>query len=146
MNTLLHRGFRASDSWRSLFRFDHILQGKRPSSPSDALMMQAAKRSRFRQRQGYSEEDLLQVAQRLYHSPTFQFRRPGQHRRVMTTFGAPFNEQIILILGTGSGKTLIPMLSASLPDAGTTIMIIPIVALRVDMIKRFEAVGIPSLV
>ncbi|KAF7880786.1 uncharacterized protein EAF01_000538 [Botrytis porri] len=146
MNTMLHRGFRASASWHSFFRFDFVLQGKRASSPSDALVLRAAKRSRFRQRQGYSEEDLLQVAQRLFPSVTFQFRQPGQRRGVLTTFGTTFHEQVILILGTGSGKTLIPMLSASLADASTTIMIIPMVALRIDMIKRFNAVGIPSVV
>ncbi|RAL58160.1 hypothetical protein DID88_002364 [Monilinia fructigena] len=146
MNTMLHRGFRASASWHSFFRFAFVLQGKRASSPSDALVLQAAKRSRFRQRQGYSEEDLLQVAQRLFSSVPFQFRQPGQRRGVLTTFGTTFHEQVILILGTGSGKTLIPMLSASLADASTTIMIIPMVALRIDMIKRFNAVGIPSVV
>ncbi|KAH7248458.1 hypothetical protein B0J15DRAFT_514469 [Fusarium solani] len=30
MSTLLHRAYRASQSWRSLFRVDQILQGKRP--------------------------------------------------------------------------------------------------------------------
>jgi hypothetical protein len=30
MNTLLYRNYRASESWRTFFRFDHILQGKRP--------------------------------------------------------------------------------------------------------------------
>jgi hypothetical protein len=30
MSALLHRNYRASESWRTFFRFDHLLQGKRP--------------------------------------------------------------------------------------------------------------------
>lgn len=30
MNAVLHRGYRASESWRALFHFDQILDGKRP--------------------------------------------------------------------------------------------------------------------
>ena len=30
MNTLLYRNYRASESWRTFFRFDHTLESKRP--------------------------------------------------------------------------------------------------------------------
>jgi hypothetical protein len=47
MNTLLHRNYRASESWRTFFRFDYILQRKRPRSASEMLslrMLDASKR------------------------------------------------------------------------------------------------------
>ncbi|KAL5344173.1 hypothetical protein ACLOAV_010863, partial [Pseudogymnoascus australis] len=53
MNALLHRNYRASETWRTFFRFDHVLQGKRPRGVSETLslrMLDASKRSQVRRR------------------------------------------------------------------------------------------------
>ena len=55
-------------------------------------------------------------------------------------------EQVVLVAGTGAGKTLVAMLSASVASAMTTIFILPIVALRGDMLRRCQQVGIQPLV
>ncbi|KAH7346915.1 hypothetical protein BKA65DRAFT_400087, partial [Rhexocercosporidium sp. MPI-PUGE-AT-0058] len=39
MNILLHRNYRASESWRIFFRFDYILQEKRPRSALKILLL-----------------------------------------------------------------------------------------------------------
>lgn len=81
MNTLLYRNYRASESWRTFFRFDHILQGKRPRGASETLslrMLDASKRGQMRRRGAYSEADLLAVVRRLYNAPDMQLRVPGQ--------------------------------------------------------------------
>ena len=55
-------------------------------------------------------------------------------------------EQVVLVLGTGSGKTLPVLIGTAVSDAGTTILILPMVALRADMLRRFHAVGIRYLI
>ena len=46
-------------------------------------------------------------------------------------------EQVVLVIGTGSGKTLVVMIGAVVADARTTILVLPMVALRGDMLRRF---------
>ena len=47
-------------------------------------------------------------------------------------------EQVVLVIGTGSGKTLVVIIRAIIADTGTTILVLPIVALRGDMLRRFH--------
>jgi hypothetical protein len=37
ISTLLHRSYRVSESWRTFFRLDHLLQSKWPRGASEAL-------------------------------------------------------------------------------------------------------------
>ena len=149
MNTLLHRNYRASESWRTLFRFDHLLQGKRPRGASETLslrILDASRRGRVRRRGVYSEADLLAVARKLHNTPDLQFRVPGQRNSVLAIMGPQPAEQVVLVIGTGSGKTLVVMIGAAIADAGTTILVLPMVALRGDMLRRFHEVGIQPLI
>jgi superfamily II DNA helicase RecQ len=149
MNALLHRNYRASESWRAFFRFDHILQGKRPRGASETLslrMLDASKRGQLRQKGTYSEADLLAVAQKLHNAPDLKFRVPGQRNGVLAIMGPQPAEQVVLVIGTGSGKTLVIMISAAVADARTTILVLPMVALRGDMLRRFHLVGIQPLI
>jgi hypothetical protein len=149
MNTLLHRNYRASESWRSFFRFDHTLLGKRPRGSSETLllrMLDASKRGQFRRRGAYSEADLLAIARKLYNNPTLQFRVPGQRNGVLAIIGPQPAEQVVLVIGTGSGKTLPVMISTTVADASTTILVVPIVTLQVNILERFQSIGIKPLV
>ena len=149
MSALLHRNYRASESWRTFFRFDHILQGKRPRGASETLslrMLDASKRGQMRRKGAYSEADLLAVARRLYNAPDLQFRVPGQRNGVLAIMGPQPAEQVVLVIGTGSGKTLVVMIGAAVADARTTILLLPMVALRGEMLRRFHLVGIRPLI
>jgi superfamily II DNA helicase RecQ len=149
MNTLLHRNYRVSESWRTFFRFDHILQGKRPRGALETLslrMLNASKRGQMRRRGAYTEADLLAVARKLYNALGLQFRVPGQRNGVLAIIGPQTAEQVVLVIGTGSGKTLVVMIGAAIADAGTTILVLPMVALRGDMLRRFHEVGIRPLI
>ena len=55
-------------------------------------------------------------------------------------------EQVVLVIGTGSGKTLVVMIGAIIADAGTVILVLLMVALRGDMLRRFHEVGIRPLI
>ncbi|KAH7400504.1 telomere-associated putative RecQ-like protein usher [Cadophora sp. MPI-SDFR-AT-0126] len=74
ISALLHRNYRASESWHTLFRLDYILQGKRLRGASETLG-------------AYSEADLLAVARKLYNKPDLQFRVPGQRNSVLAIMG-----------------------------------------------------------
>jgi superfamily II DNA helicase RecQ len=109
-------------------------------------MLDASRQSQPRRKGTYSEADLLAVARKLYNAPDLQFRVPGQRNRVLAIIGPQPAEQVVLVIGTGSGKTLVVMISAAAADAGTTILVLPMVALRADMLRRFCEVRIWPLI
>ncbi|KAH7471369.1 hypothetical protein FOMA001_g13820 [Fusarium oxysporum f. sp. matthiolae] len=77
----LHRAYRASQSWRSLFRIDQVLQGKRPPAVSDTQaqgLLNACKKVRFRARPAAKEDGIIAAARRLHNDPELQLRRPTQ--------------------------------------------------------------------
>ena len=57
---------------------------------------------------------------------------------MLTIMGPQPAEQVVLVIGTGSGKTLVVMIGAAIADAGTAILVLPIVALRGDILRRFH--------
>jgi hypothetical protein len=75
---LLHRAYRASESWRTLFQIDQVLQGKRPrtvsETQSEGLLLQACKKTRFRARPTADESEITSIARRLHNDP--QLQRP----------------------------------------------------------------------
>jgi superfamily II DNA or RNA helicase len=88
-------------------------------------MLDASKKGQFRRKGAYSEADLLTVARKLYSLPDMQLRVPGQRKALLAVMGAQHAEQVVIILATGSGKSLIPMVGASVADARTTILVLP---------------------
>jgi superfamily II DNA helicase RecQ len=86
------------------------------------------------------------MAQRLCHAPDLQFRVPGQRNGVLAIMGPQPAKQVVLVIRTGCSKTLVVMIGAAIADAGTTILILPIVALQGDMLRRFHQVGIRPLI
>ncbi|KFZ15841.1 hypothetical protein V501_02521, partial [Pseudogymnoascus sp. VKM F-4519 (FW-2642)] len=131
----------------SYHTFNHA--EKRPRGMSDTLslrMLDASKRGQMRRKGAYSEADLLTVARKLHSAPNMKFRVPGQRRGVLAVMGPQPAEQVVLILGTGSGKTLVFQVGAMAADARTTILILPAVVLRGDMLRRCQLVGIQPLI
>lgn len=56
-----------------------------------------------------------------------------------------WTEQVVAILPTGAGKSLLFMLPCTLPDARTTILVVPLVALHGDMLRRIRKLSIDHL-
>jgi hypothetical protein len=92
-------------------------------------MLDASKRGQMRRRGAYSEADLLAVAQKLYNALDLQFRVPGQRNGVLAVIGPQLAEQVVLVIGTSSGKTLVVMIRAAVANARTTVLILLMVAL-----------------
>ena len=161
-HALLQRAHRASLCWRSLFRVDEKLarvtidhtagtkKRRRDENEDDGeddktSLLSAAKRVRLRVRPLAKAAVLQQVAQRLYGDSTLTLRRPGQRNAMLAILGPKASEQVIVVLGTGSGKSLILMVAAAMEGARTTVVILPTVALRTNMIQRVQAMGIRTV-
>lgn len=143
--SLLHRAYRASESWRTLFRIDQVLQGKRPRTVSETQaqgLLKSCGKTQFRIRPAAKGDEITTIARRLYNDPELQLRCPGQRDAILATLGPRAAEQVIIVLATGSGKTLVFMVGAMLGGARTTILILPTVALRGNMIGRLDKVAL----
>ena len=148
-NALLHRAYRASQCWRAFFRFDQKPQGKRRRSDAEGPLPQelsAWKRGQVRRKAAYSESDLVAVAQRLLQTPGVRLHAPGQRDGLLAIMGPCAAEQVVIVLGTGSGKSLVFMVGAAIADAQTTILVLPTIALRQDMLRRCSGAGIRHVV
>jgi superfamily II DNA helicase RecQ len=97
-------------------------------------MLDASKRGQMRKKGAYCEADLLTVARRLHNAPNMQFWVLGQRNGVIAIMGPQPAEQVVLILGTGSGKILVFQVGTAVADAWTTILVLPAVALQDDML------------
>ena len=56
-----------------------------------------------------------------------------------------WTEQVVVVLPIGAGKSLLFMLLCTLPDARTTILIVPLVSLYGDMLRRVKEARIDHL-
>jgi hypothetical protein len=145
MDTPLHRNHCASKLWQDLFWFDIILRGKRERSASNVLsisMLNDIKRNQQRKRAVYSETDLLTIARRIYYKPDLQLRVPGQRAEVLAVLESQRAEQVVIILATESGKTLIIIVGVLLADARTTILVVPL-ACSTEAVCSWDVSHIP---
>ncbi|KAI4192651.1 MAG: hypothetical protein LQ350_008599 [Teloschistes chrysophthalmus] len=53
---------------------------------------------------------------------------------------------VVVVMGTGGGKSLLFMLPAWISRGGTTVVVVPLIALRQDLIDRCRQVGIPCAI
>lgn len=72
----------------------------------------------------------LKDARGLDRDGNLQWKSAAQ-KRAMTVIMS-WTEQVIVILGTGEGKGLLFMLPCVLPNAGVTMLVLPLVSLRGD--------------
>lgn len=54
--------------------------------------------------------------------------------------------EVVAVLATGAGKSLLYQLPARLPGAGTTLLIVPLIALKQDTVRRCGQLGIAAAV
>ena len=80
------------------------------------------------------------VLRSLYNDEDADFRTPAQRDTIEIILSGV--GEVVAVLATGEGKSLAFMLPSRLPGAGTTVVILPLVALRHDMIRRCELLGL----
>jgi hypothetical protein len=109
-------------------------------------ILDASKRGQICRKGAYSAADLLAVARRLYNAPDMQLYIPGQQDGLLAVIEPHPAEQVVLVIGTGSGKSLIFIIGASVADARTTILVLPIVILRGNILKHCYLISIRPLI
>jgi Orsellinic acid/F9775 biosynthesis cluster protein D/Helicase conserved C-terminal domain len=147
---LIRKNLRASTLWKDLWGFDSLLTGPRKRHPGEGgpsvepRMLKRIAMGAYRPRKPVSARALLQGARRLYRNDALQWKSPDQERALVTIMS--WTEQVVIILPTGAGKSLCFMLPCTLPDAGVTILVVPLVSLRGDLRRRCREMGIRHLV
>ncbi|KAG6248565.1 hypothetical protein E4U49_008391 [Claviceps purpurea] len=157
-NAVIERARRASESWRALFGTDRLLaeeKARRGRSRKRAWLgeseefigsMSTYKKARLRARPTQNAGALQAVARQLYNDPTMKFRQPGQRDAMLAMLGPRATDQVVAVLATGSGKTLLYMVGAKLAGAGITIVVVPTVALRENLLFRLSETDIIAMV
>jgi superfamily II DNA helicase RecQ len=80
---------------------------------------------------------------KLYGNKEAGWKSREQERALVTIMS--WTEQVVAILPTGAGKSLLFMLPCTLPDARVTILIVPLVSLHGDMLRRVREMKIDHL-
>jgi superfamily II DNA or RNA helicase len=81
----------------------------------------------------------MQVLERMY-GPGAQYRTEGQRRAMEHVIAG--HGQVLAILRTSEGKSLLYLLPCQLPGAGTTVVILPLLVLRDEMRRRTAEAGV----
>lgn len=134
----------ASKRWNEYFRIDQEL---RRVSDKDFLIEAEQSIPRGPRREAkikiFELGSLKQRLETLVGKGT-TFHKDGQRKaiRAIATNKNP-TDQLILIAGTGHGKTMVYLVPASMPTAGTTIVVLPLVVLRSQLRNTCERYRIP---
>lgn len=86
-------------------------------------------------------DEAVQVLQRMYGVHA-RFRSPEQERALQYVVAGA--GQIVAVLGSGEGKSLLYFLPCQLPGAGTTVVILPLIVLKEEMRQRSLRHGVQA--
>lgn len=141
---LIRTALRASTLWQDFWGVERILNPKKRSAQEETSRL--AKRVAigvYRPRKPWSAEALLGGARKLYRNEHLQWKSTEQEQAMTTIMSSV--EQVVCVLPTGAGKSLLFMLPCSLPDARTTVLVVPLISLRGDLIRRMRELHIDYL-
>jgi superfamily II DNA helicase RecQ len=148
LNTRSIAAFRGvADRWHQFLRLNswRRLDGRKrqaDDSPTDATP--GMKRRRVEQQAGTPDfERTLQEAMDTFIGPGATFRSPQQREGLLAVLQG--ESPLVVILPTGGGKSLLFMLPATLPDAKSTVVVVPFVALTEDLMQKCEDAGIDCI-
>lgn len=116
-----------------------MLLGRKRLEPFEELSVQG----RLKRQRRLAEVDLRGRLRQMLNSTDASFR-PGQER-VLQAIHRGYSP-ILQIVGTGGGKSLSFMLLVYCGGDGVTIVVVPLVALRDDIVRRCEEANIQSYI
>jgi hypothetical protein len=126
--------YKASSQWHKALGFDNN-QSSTDLKTSDNRTPHAVTQERM----GINLLSLL----RENLGPSARFRGQQQAALEAVMSGAPV---VAFVAGTGSGKSLLFLLPACYPSYGQTIVVVPLAALRTDILSRCKAMQITATV
>jgi len=148
----LHEYLKASQMWHALCR-------ESTKTPAKTLVKHTrqesfgladsplAKRLAFRRalqgcRRTWTTEQALSVLKQMHGPGAVYQGKQSQAIQAIIDDGL----QVVAVLGTGEGKSLLYQLPARLPGAGTTVLIVPLVALKQDTIRKCKQLDVECTV
>jgi superfamily II DNA or RNA helicase len=127
-----------ADRWH---QFLQLNSRKRQTDDSPIDTTRSTKRLCVEQQVGTAGfERALQGAMDMFIGPGAEFRSPEQREGLLAVLQG--ESPLVVILPTGGGKSLLFMLPATLPDANTTVVVVPFVALMKDLMRKCQDAGI----
>ena len=86
---------------------------------------------------------MLGGARKLYKNDRLEWKSAEEKQAITKIMSR--TEQVVCILPTGAGKSMLFMLPCTLPDARTTVLIVPLVALCGDLMRRMRELRIEHI-
>lgn len=86
-------------------------------------------------------DQAMEVLQRMYGEDA-RYRTKGQQRAMEHIVAGA--GQVLAVLRTSEGKSLLYLLPCQLPSAGTTVVILPLVVLKDELRRRCDEAGIEA--
>lgn len=127
-DSIVHSGRIASRLWHELFGLNSIV--------INAADLEKPKRTKPK----WSEPELKKQLCSFLQDDKKDWRSVKQAEAISTILrGDP---EVLVVLPTNGGKSLCFMLPAYLPEAGITVLIVPLVALRKEMVDRCRTLGL----
>lgn len=137
-------GLQASTLWQDFWGVETVLKRKkRGRAEQESRLTKRVAKGIYRPRKPWSSEALLGGLKKLYGNKEAGWKSCEQEKALTTIMS--WTEQVVAILPTGAGKSLLFMLPCTLPDAGVTILIVPLVSLHGDMLRRAREMKIDHL-
>src|SRR5271156_5512797 len=114
---------------------------RRPASPEAGPLPKrlACRRTPLRHRRRWTMEEAQDQLEALY-GPGATYRSPGQRTLIEHILAG--DGEIVAVLATNEGKSLAFLLPPRLRGAGTTVVVVPLVALRQDLVRRCAELGV----
>jgi superfamily II DNA helicase RecQ len=140
----VRKGLQASTLWQDFWGVGTVLKRKkRGRVEQESRLVKRVAMGIYRPRKPWSTEALLVGVKKLYGNKEAGWKSIEQEQALTTIMSR--TEQVVAILPTGAGKSLLFMLPCTLPDATTTILIVPLVSLHGDMLRRLREISIDHL-
>jgi hypothetical protein len=137
-------GLQASTLWQDFWGVGTVLKRKkRGRTEQESRLTKRVAKGIYRPRKPWSSEALLGGLKKLYGNKEAGWKSREQEKALTTIMS--WTEQVVAILPTGAGKSLLFMLPYTLPDAGVTILVVPLVSLHGDMLRRVREMKIDHL-
>ena len=137
-------GLQASTLWQDFWGVETVLKRKkRGRTEQESRLTKRVAKGIYRPRKPWSSEALLGGLKKLYDNKEAGWKSCEQEKALTTIMS--WTEQVVAILPTGAGKSLLFMLPCTLPDARVTILIVPLVSLHGDMLRRAREMKIDHL-
>ena len=140
----IRMGLQASKLWQDFWGVEMILKKKkRARVGQESQLTKRVALGIYKPRKPWSAEALLGGLKKLYGNQGAHWKSDEQEQALAAIMS--WTEQVVAILPTGAGKSLLFMLPCTLPEAGITILVVPLVSLHVDMLRRVREMNIDHL-